>query len=74
MSQGFVTRSMGVADLHVHTAGRGLAVHAAGIDAAQLRAAREALIGLVSEPRGQDVAGPEARRADQAEATISSTE
>ncbi len=74
VSQGFVTRSMGVADLHVHTAGRGLAVHAAGIDAAQLRAAREALIGLVSEPRGQDVAGPEARRADQAEATISSTE
>lgn len=74
VSQGFVARSLGLTDLHVHTAGRGIAVHAAGIDAAQLGEAREALIGLVSEPRGQDVAAPEARRADQAEATISSTE
>ncbi|MGB7962819.1 MAG: PH domain-containing protein [Propionicimonas sp.] len=74
LGQGLVARALGLADLAVHTAGRGLAVHAAGIDAAQLGAAREALIDLVGEPRGQDVAGPEARRADQAEATISSTE
>ncbi|MFZ1283637.1 MAG: PH domain-containing protein [Propionicimonas sp.] len=74
VSQGWFSRRLGLADLHVHTAGQQLAVRALGTDAARLGTAWPALIDLAGNPVAQEAPGPEARLADQAEATISSTE
>ena len=80
VEQGPLSRRLGLADVAVHTAGLQLATRAKGVDAEPLR---EQLAGLqqhlhrrpgrdVTEPPGE--AQPAARRADQADDTISSTE
>lgn len=80
ITQGPISRWLKLANLGFHTAGSRLSAHARGLDAAHVRQRQDELIALVrshrtdltiSEPAQ---AGPEVRRADQAEDTISSTE
>jgi len=88
VTQGPVSRRLGLADLEFHTAGMHIAAHASGVDAGVVLERQAELMALlhhhapdVSDPRSSespgrngDQAGPDAFRADQAEATISSTE
>jgi putative membrane protein len=83
VGQGPVSRRLGLADLAAHTAGLQLSVTAAGTDAAALAPQLPVLLDLVGHRPERDVAepvpaqpaaGPDARRADQAEPTISSSE
>lgn len=83
ISQGRVSRRLGLADLEFHTAGGQLAPHAPGLDASEVLAAQTELLRLVHHPAAVDLTepaqapgagGPDARRADQADDTIWSTE
>lgn len=75
VSQGPVSRWFRLADLAFHTAGSRLSSHARGLDAAHVRERQDELIALAREHRVDlTQAGPEARRADQADDTISVTE
>lgn len=83
VSQGVLSRRLGLANLAFHTAGMRIAAGAVGLDAENVLAQQNQLLLLVhhlptvdlSEPdAAQAAAGPDAFRADQAEATISSTE
>jgi len=90
ITQGPVSRRLGLADLEFHTAGMHIAAHASGVDAGVVLEQQAELMALlhhhspdISEPLlmtipeetiEEDQAGPDAFRADQAEATISSTE
>lgn len=83
VSQGVLSRRLGLANLAFHTAGMRIAAGAVGLDAENVLAQQNQLLSLVhhlptvdlSEPdAAQAAAGPDAFRADQAEATISSTE
>lgn len=79
VSQGPVSRRLGLADLGFHTAGSHLRARAEGLDANHVLARQHELIVLAQAHR-QDItvpaqaSEPEALRADQAEDTISSTE
>ncbi len=90
VTQGLLSRRLGLADLEFHTAGMRIAAHASGVEAGVVLERQTELMALLHHP-GPDVsepfppptsdwsearaqAGPEALRADQAEATISSTE
>ena len=81
--QGPFSRRLALADLEFHTAGMQFGAHAVGLDADQVLRRQTELLRLVhqlpeldvSEPApAQDPAEADARRADQADATISSTE
>ncbi|HRA74981.1 MAG TPA: PH domain-containing protein [Propionicimonas sp.] len=85
VQQGPVSRRLGLADLAVHTAGMQLSVTASGTDASALVPQLPVLLDLAGTSPAQDVAepvvdqpqpseGPEARRADQADPTMSSSE
>jgi putative membrane protein len=83
VTQGPVSRRLGLADLEFHTAGMHISAQALGVDAGQALARQAELLQLLHQPAEHDLsepfpapvqAGPEALRADQAEATISSTE
>jgi putative membrane protein len=94
VTQGPVSRRLGLADLEFHTAGMHIAAHASGVDAGVVLERQAELMALLHD-HGPDLsevdaavgapdsdnsgsvvaqAGPDAFRADQAEATISSTE
>ncbi len=83
VTQGIVSRRLGLANLEFHTAGGQIAPHATGLDAAHVLERQAELLRLVHHPAATDLseplpdqadAGPDARRADQADDTISSTE
>lgn len=82
ITQGLLSRRLGLADLEFHTAGGHLAPHASGLDAGAVLQRQAELLAQVHRPPARDISepddgaqpGPEALRADQAEATISSTE
>ncbi len=103
VTQGLLSRRLGLADLQFHTAGGQLSPHASGLDATHVLQRQAQLLQLVHHPAAVDVSepappaelsdaqpalgggdsdnsaqagtdAPDARRADQADATISSTE
>lgn len=79
IAQGIVSRRLGLANLEFHTAGGQIAPHASGLDAAHILQRQAELLRLVHHPVAMDLSEPvpdqaDARRADQAEETISSTE
>jgi putative membrane protein len=82
ISQGPISRHFGLADLAFHTAGSRLTSHARGLDSAHVLERQDELIKLAQAHRPDITvaaetpaqAGPDALRADQAEATISSIE
>jgi len=87
IDQGPISRKLGLADLAFHTAGSRLHPHAYGLDANHVLERQDELIMLAQAHRPDitlasatgpavpaDQPGPEALRADQAEATISATE
>jgi putative membrane protein len=87
IAQGPVSRRLGIANLAFHTAGSRLSAQARGLDASHVQACQDELIELAQAHRlditiaaatlsqlPNPQAGPDALRADQAEATISSIE
>ncbi len=83
IAQGPLSRRLELADLEFHTAGMHISAQASGVDAGQVRERQAELLQLLHQHSGRDLsdpdpepqaAGPDALRADQAEATISSTE
>lgn len=87
LRQGPFSRRLGLADIEIHTTGTQLSIHAEGTDASTVRARLADLEVYFQHPPAHDVSepalppvGPDqatgsaARLADQAEATISSTE
>jgi len=83
VTQGPLSRRLGLADLEFHTAGMHISAHARGVDAGHVLARQDELLQLLHQPPEHDLsepfpaqvqAGPDAFLADQADATISSTE
>ena len=83
ITQGMVSRKLGLAGLEFHTAGGQIMPHAPGLDAAHVLERQSELLRLVHHPAEVDVSdadpgqadtGSDALRADHAEDTITSSE